>query len=248
MSGHSHYATIKRQKEANDAARGNAFSKIARAIVIAVKTGGGPDPDSNFKLRVEMDRARAVNMPKDNIDRAIARAVGGGEVLEEASYEGFGPGGIAVIIEAATDNKNRTGQEVKNLFERAGGNLAGPGAVSFNFEQKGVIVVEKKEDKESQMLALIDLGVEDLEETEDGIEIRVSPEKLSETKKRLEEAGFVVKSFELAKEAKTFLTISDPREAKKAITFLDSLNANEDIQKVFANLDVPEETVKQLSV
>lgn len=246
MSGHSHYATIHRQKEINDAARGSVFSKLARAITIAVKTGGGGDPNSNFKLRVEMERARAANMPKDNVDRAVARAVGGGESLEEATYEGFGPGGVSVIIETATDNRNRTGQEMKNLFERAGGRLGGPGSVSFNFESRGLIIVKKNEDPQSEMLSLIDAGVEEMEETEDGIEVYVSPDKISEVKKNLEAAGFTITSYELTQKPKTFQEIADPKVAAKTMSFLDTLNSHEDVQKVYANLDVPDEIAHEL--
>src|SRR3990167_7017413 len=135
MSGHSHFSTIKRQKAANDAVKGNLFSKMARSIMLAAK--GGADPDMNFKLRVEIDKARAASMPKENIERAIAKATTEAANLEEITYEGFGPNGVGVLVEAATDNKNRTAQEMKNVFEKAGGSLAGPGAVSFNFEHKG---------------------------------------------------------------------------------------------------------------
>lgn len=239
MSGHSHYATIKRAKEANDAARGKTFSKLAKEITIAVKTGGGGDPDSNFKLRMIMDKAREVNMPKDNVERAIAHATSTTSGLEEVTYEGFGPSGISVMVVAATDNRNRTSQEIKNIFDRVGGRLAGPGSVSFNFESKGFILVEKSADTESQMLKLIDLGVEDVNETEDGIEVYVSPEKLGGIKKSLEEAGFVVKSAEITMEAKNYQTISDPKEAQKIMSFLDVLNDHDDVSQVYSNVDIP---------
>ena len=242
MSGHSHYATIKRQKESNDAARGNVFSKMARAITIAVKSGGGIDPNFNFKLRIAMDKARSLNMPKANIERAISNA-GGGTSFEEGTYKGFGPAGVAVIVETATDNRNRTGQEIKNIFERAGGRLAGPGAVSFNFEAKGQLLIEKESNVESQMLKLIDLGVDEMEETEDGIEVFVSSDKLSNVRKALEEGGLVIKETELVQKPKTYQTITNPTEAKKAISFLDNLNEQEDVQKVFANLDIPDEVL-----
>lgn len=245
MSGHSHYATIKRQKETKDAARGNMFSKLGKAISIAAKTGGGPDPNSNFKLRVAIDKARGFNMPKDNIERAISRA-SGGESLDEVSYEGFGPSGVAVMVEVATDNRNRAGQEIKNIFERAGGSLAGPGAVSFNFEPKGQIVVKNEGDAEAQMLKLIDLGVEDIEETDDGIEVHVSPEKLNSSRKALEDAGFTIVGVELVQRPKNYVSVTAPTEASKAITFLDSLNEHEDVQKVFANLDIPTEVLSKL--
>src|SRR3990172_913737 len=246
MSGHSHYATIHRQKELKDAKRGQIFSKLAKEIAIAVK-GGGPDPSSNFKLRVVMEKAKAANMPKENIERAITSGSSSAENLEEATYEGFGPSGIAVIVVATTDNRNRTGQEIKNLFERAGGNLAGPGSVSFNFENKGFMLVEKTADPESQILNLIDLGVEDVEETDDGIEVYVAPEKLSEMRKKLEEAGFNITSTELFMKPKVLQTIPNPADAKKALSFLETLDDQEDTQKVYANLDIPQEVVDQIS-
>jgi len=245
MSGHSHYATIKRQKEANDSQRGKIFSKYAREIAIAVREGGGADPEFNYKLRMVIDKARAFNMPKDNIDRAISRGKGS-EVLEKVVYEGFAPGGVAVMVEVATDNRNRTSQEIKNLFDRVGGSLAGPGSVSFNFENKGLLVIQNAADKDAQMLKLIDLGVEEIDETEDGIEAYVMPEKLMEIKKKLEEAGMTVSSAELWSKPKNFQTVSNPKEAAKIMAFLDELEEHDDVQKVFANLDIPDEIVKQI--
>ncbi|MBI3397136.1 YebC/PmpR family DNA-binding transcriptional regulator [Candidatus Woesebacteria bacterium] len=240
MSGHSKWATIHRAKEIKDAARGNLFSKIARAIQIAVKSGGGPSPDSNFKLRVAIDKAHAANMPKDNIERAIVRAQEAGD-LQEITYEGFAPSGVGVLVEVATDNKNRTAQEIKNIFERAGGSLAGPGAVSYNFESKGFLVIKKDADPQAQMLSLIDQGVEDMEETDDGIEIYVSPDKLSETKKKLDEGGFSVISFEPIMRPINYVSIKDTNTASKVLGFLDTLNEQEDVQKVYANLEVPDQ-------
>jgi len=244
MSGHSHYATIKRQKETKDAARGQKFSKLAKAISIAVKTGGGANPDTNYKLRVAIDKAKAANMPKVNTERAISKGTKGN--LEEIKYEGFGPGGIAVILEVATDNRNRTAQEIKGLFERGGGSLAGPGAVSFNFVSKGLLVVKKKKDTEAQILELIDLGVEDVDEVEDGLEIYVEGSKLNETKKALEKEGLKVISSELVQKPKTLQTVSDDKTAAKVLAFLNLLEDYEDVQKVFANLDIPEEVMKKL--
>lgn len=245
MSGHSKWATIHRSKEVKDAKRGNLFSKLGRAISIAVKAGGGPDPSANFKLRVAIEKARASDMPKENIERAISKGAGA-ESLEEVIYEGFGPGGIGVIVEAATDNKNRTGQEIKNAFERGGGNLAGPGSVSFNFEQKGFMLVKKGADPESQMLKLIEIGVEDVEETEDGVEVTTAPEKLSEIRKELEGQNFEIISTELSLRPKVLLTVADVEAAKRAMSFLEALEENEDIQKVYSNLDVPESIFGQI--
>ncbi|MEJ2441668.1 MAG: YebC/PmpR family DNA-binding transcriptional regulator [Patescibacteria group bacterium] len=246
MSGHSHYATIKRQKESKDLAKGKIFSKLAREISIAVKSGGGPSPDSNYKLRVAMDKARAANMPKVNIERAISKG-SGGEALEEVTYEGFGPEGIAVMVETATDNRNRTGQEIKGIFERGGGGLAGPGAVSFNFTPRGLLVIKKDKDSEEQMLKLIDLGVEDLEETEDGIEAYVEGSKLGEIRDKLEKDNFQISSAELVQKPKNYQTISNEDKAKKVLSFLDKLEDNDDVQKVFTNLDIPEEILKKIS-
>jgi YebC/PmpR family DNA-binding regulatory protein len=244
MSGHSHFATIKRQKAVNDAAKGNLFSKLARNIMIAAKTGA--DPDMNFRLRVEIDKARAASMPKENIDRAIAKATTEAANLTEITYEGFGPGGIGVIIEAATDNKNRTAQEIKNTFDRGGGNLAGPGAVSFNFENKGFMLVKKNSDPDNQELALIDLGAEDIQDTEDGFEVYVAPEKLSEIHKKLTGAGFEVTSAELQMKPVNFVEVANPSEAARAMKLLEALDEVEEVQKVFSNLDVPDEVMKQI--
>ena len=246
MSGHSKWATIHRQKEVKDAKRGNLFSKLGRAISIAVKAGGGPDPASNFKLRVAVEKAHASDMPKENIERAISKGIGG-EALEETTYEGFGPGGIGVIVEAATDNKNRTGQEIKNIFERGGGNLAGPGSVSFNFEQKGFMLVKKTANVEGEMLKLIEAGVEDIQESDDGIEVYTAPDKLGVIRKKLEAEGVEIVSTELYLHPKNLLTIAGMDAAKRAMNFLEGLEENEDVQKVFSNLDVPENLLSSVS-
>jgi len=244
MSGHSHYATIHRQKDLKDAQKGKVFSKLAQTIAIAAKSGA--DPESNYKLRMVIDQARAVNMPKANIERAISKAAEVGDI-EEVIYEGFGPAGISVIVQATTDNRNRTGQEIKNLFEREGGSLAGPGAVSFNFEPKGLIAVKKEGDAESQMLKLIDAGAQDLEETNDAIEVYTPSEKLSEIRKKIESLGFNILSFELVQKPKNFQTVTAAGVASKALGFLDMLSDREDVQKVFANLDIPDEVVSNLN-
>lgn len=241
MSGHSHFATIKRQKETKDAARGNIFSKMAKEIAIAVKTGGSPDPNFNFHLRMILDKARGYNMPKANVDRAINSAASN-EALEEIVYEGFGPSGVQVMVYAATDNRNRTAQGIKNVFERGGGSLAGPGAVSFNFESKGYLLVEKIADVQTQMLDLIDLGAEDVEESADGIEVYIAPEGLSALKEKIEGKGFVVKEADLFMKAKSYQTVSDPEQAAKVLKFMEEIDDQEDVQKVFSNLDIPDTT------
>lgn len=201
--------------------------------MIAAK--GGADPESNFKLRVAIDKARADNMPKDNIERAITKATSEGGVLNEAVYEGFGPGGIAVIVEAATDNKNRTAQEIKNLFERGGGSLGGPGSVSYNFESKGFLLVKKSADTDTQMLTIIDMGVEDITDSEDGLEVYVAPERLGEIKKKIEAAGFEVSQVELQMKPKNLVEV-DQEESDKTMKFLETLESHDDVQKVYANI------------
>src|SRR5579859_4209273 len=237
MSGHSHYATTHRQKELKDAAKGQIFSKLARAITIAAKTGGGSDPDANFKLRITIDKARAASMPKENIDRAISKAEAGGEALDEVMYEGFGPSGVAVLVEAATDNRNRTNSEIKNLFEKNGGKMGSPGSVSFNFEPKGLLLVEKSGSIDDELLKLIDLGAEDVVEKDDVIEVFVSSHSLSEAQKKVSEAGFKVDSAELIQRPKNLQDVSG-EEAQKVENFLENFDNHEDIQKVFTNANI----------
>ena len=244
MSGHSHFATIKRQKAVNDAAKGNLFSKMARAIMIAAKSGG--DPDMNFKLRFEIDKARAVSMPKENIERAIAKATTEAANIEEITYEGFGPGGIGVMIEVASDNKNRTAQEIKNLFDRAGGSMGGPNSVAFNFESKGFMVIKKKEDPDTQMLQLIDAGAEDMEDVGSGFEIYVAPDKLGQIHKALIAAGFEVTETELQMKPKNFVNIIDPSTAGKIMKFIDEVESQDDVQNVFINADIPDDVMSKI--
>jgi YebC/PmpR family DNA-binding regulatory protein len=235
MSGHSKWATIHRQKEIKDHARGKLFSKFAQAITIAAKTGGGPSPDTNFKLRVIIDKARAANMPKDNIDRALSKAAESGN-LEEVTYEAFAPAGVQLIIEAATDNRNRTGQEIRNMIERAGGRFAGPGSVSFNFEHMGYIFVKKDPAKaEEQMLQLIDAGVDDIEEEDTGFNVYVAANELFQAKKAIEELGFQVEATELIQKPKMSQEASE-LEAQKVVTLIENLEEHDDVQKVFSNL------------
>jgi YebC/PmpR family DNA-binding regulatory protein len=247
MSGHSKWSTIKHKKQAEDIARGKLFSKLSKAISIAVKTGGGKDPDTNSKLRMAIDQAKDANMPKDNIERAINKGSGEGQSLEEVVYEGYGPDGIAVIVETATDNKNRTAQEIKNIFDRVGGNLAGPGAVSYNFEPKGLILVQKKDNVENQILELIDLGVDDVEETDEGIEAYVPTEKTSSITEKIKKSGNTVKSSSLVQKPKIVKQVTDESSAKRILKWLNQLDDHEDVQKIFVNIDIPEEIVQKAS-
>jgi len=248
MSGHSHWATIKRQKETTDLYRGKIFSKISRAIAIAARDGD--DPETNFKLRLAIEKAKQANMPKENILRAIKRGGGKGEGeerWEEVSFEGYGPEGIGIIIEAVTDNKNRTTAEIKNMFEREGGSLAGPGAVSYQFKKMGLLTVEKLANVDDQILKLIDFGAQDVEEVNDGIEVYIHPEQLKEAREKIEKAGFRVKSAELVMKPTLPVVVNDPQKAQRVLKFMESLEDYEDIQKVYANFDIPDEILAQLS-
>lgn len=235
MSGHSHFATIKRQKAVNDAAKGNLFSKMARTIMIAAKSGG--DPDMNFRLRFEIDKARAASMPKENIERAIAKATTEASNLEEVMYEGFGPAGVSVIVEATTDNKNRTAQEMKSVFEKGGGNMAGKGSVAFNFTRTGFLLIKKNENPDDQMMAIIDAGAEDVNMTDDGIEVYVSPEKLGDLRKVLSEKGFEITEMEIQMRPINLVKVSG-EDLQKLEKFVENIEELDDVIKVFTNLDV----------
>lgn len=246
MSGHSKWSTIKRQKEAADIRRGKIFSKLAKAITLAVREGA--DPETNFKLRLEMERAKQANMPKENIERALRKAQGklGKGQLEEVIYEGYGPEGVAIIAEAATDNRNRTTAEMKKLFERGGGSLSGPGTVSYQFKPGGLITVEKTAKPDEQILKIIDLGVEDVEEAKDALEVYIQSQKLGEVRKKLNQGGFKVLSAELVRQPKNEIQIRDPEKAAKVLKLMDNLQEHDDIQRIFANFDIPEEVLQQV--
>jgi YebC/PmpR family DNA-binding regulatory protein len=200
----------------------------------------------NFKLRFEMDKARAVSMPKENIERAIAKATTEAANLDEITYEGFGPGGISVMVEVMSDNKNRTSQEIGNVFVRNGGNMAGPNAVAFNFESKGFMIVKKNADPDSQMLQLIDAGADDIEDIGEGFEIYVAPDKLNEVQKKLTGMGFEVSDMELMMKPKNFQTIDDPATASKVLKFIDDMESHDDVEKVFTNVDIPDSVMSQI--
>lgn len=247
MSGHSKWATIHRQKEVNDQKRGQIFTKISNAISLAVREGGNvADPEHNFKLRLAIEKAKAVNMPKENIQRAIDRAVGRGEGANfvEILYEGYGPGGVGILAEAMTDNKQRTVQEVKNVFDRNGGSLASPGAVAFNFVKTGLILVEAKENKEEKILQLIDLGAEDVEEGEaEQLEVYLPVEDLESFKEKAVQAGLTIKSVEVVMKPINQIEITDSQVAAQVLGLMEKLEDLDDIQKVYANCRIPEEVL-----
>ncbi len=251
MSGHSKWSTIKRQKGAADIKRGQTFTKIAGAIAIAVKQGGSGDPNSNPRLRMVIDGARAVNMPKENIERAIERGLGAGkEALEEVIYEGFGPGQVAFIVEGVTDNRLRTNQEIKSIFEKNGGHLAGQGAVAYMFEKKGEIKVKSAKGKvqsEEEELGLIDLGAEDIEAfEEEGLQkylVYTGSSELNTMGNKITQVGFEIESQDLVMKPTTTQTITDPELARRVLEFADKLGEQDDVHKVFANFDIPDELI-----
>lgn len=247
MSGHSKWSTIKHQKETTDAVRGKIFTKLANAIIIAVKQGGGSDPQSNFKLRLMIEKARELNMPKDNIERAIERAAGKieGAGITEAIYEAFGPGGVGIIIETASDNKQRTVAELKNILERGGGVLATTGAVSHFFQLVGLVTVTLGTKSSDQIMqAALDVGAIDLEESPNLVEIYTNPKDLHEIKMAMEKKGIPVSSFELFYRPTTTVPINDSQTASSILKLLSSLEEMEDVQKVFANFEIPDEYLK----
>ncbi len=248
MSGHSKWATIHRAKEVTDQKRGQAFTKITNAIIIAVRESGGvTDPNSNFKLRLALDKAREVNMPKDNVQRAIDRASGaaGAGIMEEMVYEGFAPGGGAVMIEAATDNRQRTVQEIRNLLDKSGGSLGGSGSVSFMFKKLGCIFVGKGTNTEETMLKLMDLGVDEIEEGFEEIEVYVTVDRFEETKKKITDLGLLISKSEVVFKPTTLIPVTDPKVAARILTLLEKLEDHDDVMKVSANFDITQEILEQ---
>lgn len=239
MSGHSKWSTIKHQKAATDQRRGKVFSKIAKVISVAAKESQSDNPEKNARLRLAIEQAKSVNMPKDNIKRAIQRGLGGGEGvnLETIIYEGFGPERVALVAECVTDNKNRTGSEIKSFFERGGGSLGAPGSTSYLFEKKGLILVQKEKDSQEQILKLIDLGIEDVEEDEFLIEVYTKAEQWEKFKKKIEKAGFTIKEASLALRPKILIPIENREKKEKILKFLEGLEDLDDVQKVYCNAD-----------
>ncbi len=249
MSGHSKWSTIKRAKGTTDIKKGMVFTKLANVIALAARAGNSGDPDANPRLRATLDEARKVNMPKENVQRAIDRGLGKlpGQTIEEVSYEGFGPGKVAFYLEGVTDNRLRTNSDIKNLFERAGGNLGVLGSTAYMFEKKGEIRVKGQESgiKDEEMLELIDLGAEDVEDyTEDGVlKFLVYTEitQLNNVSTKVTQAGFEVESAEIIMKPNIIVNISDPETAKKIMEFTEKLEDHDDIHKVYANFEIPEE-------
>jgi YebC/PmpR family DNA-binding regulatory protein len=248
MSGHSKWAQIKRQKGVNDAQRGQLFTKLAKEIIIAAKQGGG-DPNANFRLRLAVQKAKENNMPADNIERAIKRATGGGEGedVQEVVYEGFGPAGTALIVEAATSNRNRTVAEIRNVFTRAGGSLGETGSVGWNFDLRGVISVNPNgRDPDDIALKAIDAGAEDVQVSGDSIDVYTAPADLESVKKALEDAGVAVASAEASRVPKTTVQLEE-RDAVQTLRLVEKLEALDDVQKVYFNAEFSDDVLASYS-
>ena len=247
MSGHSKWSTIKRKKGVIDAKRGQLFTKLTREIMIAARQGG-PDAEMNFRLRLAIQNARGNNMPLDNIDRATkrgARVGEGAEAMEETLYEGYGPGGAAVLLEAVTDNPNRTASEVRNVFVKSGGSLGEPGCVAWNFESKGVIVVEAAGDTSEELALLaIDAGAEEFELEAEQLEVTTTPNAFEQVRREMEEAGASVVRAEVSMVPKSTVALNS-KQATQALRLLDKLEELDDVLRVFTNADFPDDALEE---
>jgi YebC/PmpR family DNA-binding regulatory protein len=243
MSGHSKWATIKRQKGANDMRRALIFTKLASAISIAVRQGGGvTDPDGNFRLRLAIESARGANMPKENIERAIERAAGKQDSdLEEVVYEGCGPGGFSVIVEAFTDKKQRTVAEVKNAFDKNGGSMGAQGCVMYQFEKKGLIVVEKGDKSiDDVFMIAADSGADDVEEAQEEFLIYTKPEQMAAVRVVLLNSGLSIKLAEFMYKPTVLFSLSDKSSIERSLAFIEKMEDISDVQKVYVNFDIPD--------
>jgi YebC/PmpR family DNA-binding regulatory protein len=250
VSGHSKWSSIKHKKGAADAKRGKLFSKLSRAIIVAAKEGGG-DPSGNLALQNAIEKAKSYSMPKDNIDRAIAKGSGAdadASAFETVIYEGFGPSGVAVIVEALTDNRNRTASDVRHTFAKNGGNLGGSGAVAWLFERRGLVLVEANGvDEDELMLAAAEGGAEDIELDGTTFTVTTDAQFLAAVREAIEAAGFTVDSAELTMIPKTAVEVTDEADAKKVLRLMDELEDNDDVQDVYANFDIPERVLEAVA-
>ncbi len=249
MSGHSHWAGIKHKKAANDAKRGKVWSKIARMIIVAAKQGGG-DPSANLSLRYAVDKAKAANMPKDTIEKAIKKGTGEleGTSFEEVLYEGYGPRGVAVMVEALTDNRNRTGPEIKRVFEKHGGSLGTSGCVNWMFTKKGLITVSTADTDEEQLLEIaLNAGADDMQNTGEVFEITCDPGAYEELKTTLQEKEIAMEVAEISMVPRSTIDITDDHTAKRIISLMETFEDHDDVQNTYANFDIPDEIVARLS-
>jgi YebC/PmpR family DNA-binding regulatory protein len=248
VSGHSKWSSIKHRKAATDAKRGQLFTKLARAISVAAREGGG-DPDSNYTLAAAIEKARGYSMPKDNIQRAIDRGTGeggGGEQIERVVYEGYGPAGVAVLVEALTDNRNRTGSEVRHAFDKNGGSLGEPGSVAWQFEKRGVVLVDADRYSEEDLLAAIDAGADDVAEDGDVLKVTSDPSSLTAVRAALEESGVELQSADLAMEPKAVIEVTEEAEVRRVMRLMDALDDHDDVESVHANFDIPAELLEEV--
>jgi YebC/PmpR family DNA-binding regulatory protein len=247
MSGHSKWSSIKHKKGAADAKRGKLFSKLSRAIIVAAREGG-PDAAGNLALQNAIEKARSYSMPKENIERAIARGSGAdadAAAFEQIVYEGYGPSGVAILVEALTDNRNRTASEVRHAFDKNDGNLGSSGAVAWLFERRGVVLVSAEPSDEDELtLAAAEGGADDVSRDGSSYQVVCSPEDLSSVRRAIEAAGIGVESAELTMVPKTTVEIADEAAAKKILRLMDALEENDDVQDVFANFDIPERVLE----
>jgi YebC/PmpR family DNA-binding regulatory protein len=249
VSGHSKWSSIKHKKGAADAKRGKLFSKLSRAIIVAAREGG-PDPGANLALQNAVEKARSYSMPKDNIERAIARGSGqdsDASSFETILYEGYAPGGVALIVEALTDNRNRTASEVRHLFAKNEGNLGESGSVAWLFERRGVVLVDGGADEDELTLAAAEGGADDVERDGSSWRVTAAPENLTAVREAIEAAAFTVESAELTMVPKTTIEIEDEGQAKKVLRLIDALEDNDDVQEVYANFDIPERVLEAVA-
>ena len=248
MAGHSKWAQIKHKKAVVDSRRGKLFSKLAREIMVAARLGGG-DPSANPRLRAAIEKARSFNMPKDNIEKAIKKGTGeleGGASYEELMLEAYAPGGVAVLIEAITDNRNRTTSEIRHIFSRAGGSIAEPGAVAWNFARKGLIIVDKSHSEEEVMEAALEGGAEDIKVESEGYAVITLPEDFSTVKEAIEKAGLIIKEAQV-----TYIPVNtvpvDETTAEKILRLIETLEEHDDVQNVYTNADIPDEVLEKIA-
>jgi YebC/PmpR family DNA-binding regulatory protein len=249
VSGHSKWSTIKHKKGAADAKRGKLFTKLSKAIIVAAKEGG-PDPAGNLSLQNAIEKAKSYSMPKDTIERAIARGAGtdaDAAAYETIVYEGYGPEGVAVLVEALTDNRNRTASEVRHLFSKHGGNLGTTGAVAWLFERRGVVLVDGSADEDELTLAAAEGGADDVELDGSVYQVSSPPEALASVREAIEAAGFKVQSAELTMIPKTTVEVAQESTAKQVIRLIEALEDNDDVQDVSANFDIPEQVLEAVA-
>lgn len=246
MSGHNKWSTIKHKKGAADAKRGKIFTKLIKEITVAAKLGGG-DPDGNPRLRTAIDKAKSENMPKENIERAIKKGIGEleGVNYEETTYEGYGPGGVAVLVEVMTDNKNRTVSEIRSIFSKNNGNMGEAGCVSWMFDKKGLMVFAKDTDFDKLFEAALEAGAEDVSDEEEQIEVTTDPAAFIEVREALEKAGFKYESAEITMIPQTMVKL-EGKQAESMLKLMERLEDNDDVQNVYANFDISSEEMEKL--